>query len=564
MLLFSPEDERMSKAAVLEAVPVDEPSNEHLEAAARLLEQAVKVGKANPDVAYMLALCYKRLGKVAEARTALRKIATPDAQVLLQLGLLSFAEKQFAQAEQEFAKAWQLDPRSYEAAYNLMLSQLCQGRSEACLGLVVQMKPLARNEEERLFLGLLEPLLQRSQLAKGGKPPPLPTAAANGAPVQDALAAMSAADEKRLLDLMLGLGQIEAVYPLLRALAHARPTSALAQEAYAAGVLVQAKKYVERCQWDAAERLLVPLAQSFTVGNVTNVPKPLQVAAYNLIGCCECMLQEFDRGINYFTWALKLAASDPWLHQNRALAYELKGQIDQADSDWNRYFDLLDRRVPTPAVPNYREALAFEGLNRLADSFSKKERWNTALTYLQRACRLRPQDTEALERLFHTYNQVKRPEDARRTLKRLRELRPNDPQLELYELDLRDVKTLDDIEHMLSDIRKALNKYPNDTRVEEKAVSLVANVIPLIGRMSEQYTDQLNRVVEQVRRLPNYQINWTAVHDVMRDLQREFQKLRRIASKCMSLVTSEEHRRVIRDLTDLIDRKIEVCQSMGA
>jgi tetratricopeptide (TPR) repeat protein len=554
----------MSEAVVLEAVEVEEPGNENAEAAARLLDQALKVGRADPDVAYMLALCYKRQGKTADARAAFRKIANPDAQVMLQMGLLSFAEKQFAQAEQEFSKAWQLDAACYEAAYNLMLAQLCQGRSDACVALMAQMKPLAPTEEERQFLGLLEPLLQRCQMAKGGKPPPLPVSTPNGAPVQDGLAAMSVADEKRLLDLMLGLGQIEAVHPLLRALANARPTSAAAQEAYAAGVLVQAKKCVERCQWDVAERLLVPLAQSFTVGSGGNVPKPLQVATYNLIGCSYCMLQEFDRGINYFTWALKLAANDPWLYQNRALAYELKGQIDQADSDWNRYFDLLDRRVPAPALPNYREALAFEGLNRLADSFSKKDRWNTALTYLQRACRLRPADTDALERLFHMFNQVKRPEDARRTLKRLRELRPNDPQLELYELDLREVKTLDDIEHMLSDIRKSLNKYPNDMRVEEKAVSLVGNVIPLIGRMCDQYTDQLNRVVEQVRRLPNYQINWTAVHDVMRDLQREFQRLRRIASKCMSLVTSDEHRRVVRELTEHIDRKIEVCQSMGA
>jgi tetratricopeptide (TPR) repeat protein len=554
----------MSQAVVLEAIPVDEPSNEHLEAAARLLDQALKVGRNDPDVVYMLGLCYKRQGKIAEARAAFRKIANPDAQVLLQLGLLSFTEKQFAQAEQEFARAWQLDPKFYEAAYNLMLSQLSQGRSDACISLVAQMKPLAPSEEERQFLALLEPLLERCQASKGGKPPPLPAGSPNGVPAQDALAAMSPADEKRLLDLMLGLGQIEAVYPLLRALAVARPTSASAQEAYAAGVLVQAKKHADRCHWDAAERLLVPLAQSFTSGNSTNVPRPLQVATYNLIGCCECMLQEFDRGINYFSWALKLAANDPWLHQNLALAYELKGQLDQADSHWNRSFDLLDRRVPTPPVANYRETLAYEGLNRLADSFSKKERWNTALTYLQRACRLRPQDSDALERLFHMYNQVKRPEDARRTLKRLRELRPNDPQLELYELDLREVKTLDDIEHMLSDIRKSLNRYPNDMRVEEKAVGLVANVIPLIGRMCDQYTDQLNRVVEQVRRLPNYQINWTAVHDVMRDLQREFQKLRRIASKCMSLVTSEEHRRIVRDLTEHIDRKIEVCQSMGA
>jgi hypothetical protein len=93
---------------------------------------------------------------------------------------------------------------------------------------------------------------------------------------------------------------------------------------------------------------------------------------------------------------------------------------------------------------------------------------------------------------------------------------------------------------------------------------MVGNVIPLIGKMCDQYTDQLNRVMDQVRRLPNYQVNWSAVHDVMRDLQREFQKLRRIGNKCLALVTSEEHKRIIRELIEHIDKKTEVCQSMGA
>src|SRR5262249_33305108 len=200
-----------------------------------------------------------------------------------------------------------------------------------------------------------------------------------------------------------------------------------------------------------------------------------------------------------------------------------------------RYFDLLDRRVPVPAFPTYLESLAYEGLNRLADNYSKKERWNSALTYLQRAHRLRPQDAEALERLFHLYNQLKRPEDARRTLRRLRELRPNDPQFELYELDGREVKTLDDIDRMLSDIRRTLAKFPNDLRVEERAVNMVGNVIPLMGRMCHQLTDQLSKIADQVRHLPNYQINWPAVRDVMRDLKAEFKKLRAITNKCLSL-----------------------------
>ena len=52
--------------------------------------------------------------------------------------------------------------------------------------------------------------------------------------------------------------------------------------------------------------------------------------------------------------------------------------------------------------------------------------------------------------------------------------------------------------------------------------------------------------------------------EVMRDLMKEFQKLRRITGKCLPLVNSEEHRRMVRDLADHIDKKMEACRSMGA
>src|SRR5262249_49074145 len=209
------------------------------------------------------------------------------------------------------------------------------------------------------------------------------------------------------------------------------------------------------------------------------------------------------------------------------------------------------------------DVLHDEGLNPRADAYQRKDRWNSALPYLQRAHRLRPQDTETLERLFHLYNQVKRPEDARRTLRRLRELRPDEPQFELYELDLREGRTLEDIDRMLGGNRRTLSKFPNDMRVEERAVNMVGNVIPLMGRMCDQLTEQLSKIVDQVRRLPNYQINWPAVRDVMRDLHDEFLKLRRITNKCLGLVTSEEHRRIIRELCQHIDRKNELCKPMG-
>ena len=79
-------------------------------------------------------------------------------------------------------------------------------------------------------------------------------------------------------------------------------------------------------------------------------------------------------------------------------------------------------------------------------------------------------------------------------------------------------------------------------------MKMVADVIPLMGNLCDQLTEQMSKVMDQVRNLPNYQINWAAVREVMRDLLKEFQKLRRITGKCLPLVNNDEHRKIIRDL----------------
>src|SRR5262249_26038683 len=237
--------------------------------------------------------------------------------------------------------------------------------------------------------------------------------------------------------------------------------------------------------------------------------------------------------------------------------------LGRADPHWNRYFDLLDAKTPGPLdVPDYPEALAYQSLRRLADRYREKEKWTQALAYLQRARALRPEEPEILEQLFHLFNQAKKPQDARKTLERLRELRPQDPQLDLYELDLTEVKNLNDIDRLLGDIDRILKRYPDDARVEERAVTMVGNVIPLMGSLCDQLTDQMSKVTDQVRHLPNYQINWSAVREVMRDLDKEFRKLRRITGKCLPLVKNDEQRRIVRDLADHIDKKMEACRSM--
>jgi hypothetical protein len=84
-----------------------------------------------------------------------------------------------------------------------------------------------------------------------------------------------------------------------------------------------------------------------------------------------------------------------------------------------------------------------------------------------------------------------------------------------------------------------------------------------MGQLCDRLTDQMAKIFDQVRRLPNYQINWAAVREVMRDLEDEFLKLRQITRLCLPLVHTDEHRRIIRDLSGHIDSKIEDCRRLG-
>src|SRR4051812_6227810 len=105
----------------------------------------------------MLALAHKRDGKLAEARAALRKIPRPDANVVLQMGLLSVREGNLAQAEEELARAWQMDQKSFAAAYNLALTRLSLGQFDAAIKVLWAASQLAPTaEQKRLFAVLAE------------------------------------------------------------------------------------------------------------------------------------------------------------------------------------------------------------------------------------------------------------------------------------------------------------------------------------------------------------------------------------------------------------------------
>ena len=271
-------------------------------------------------------------------------------------------------------------------------------------------------------------------------------------------------------------------------------------------------------------------------------------------------------GVNHFAQAVKLSSADPRLTQNLALAYELCQHLDQANVPWNRYFDLLNAGAEPPrppGQPDYLERLAIEGLLRLATRHGEREQWAQALAFVQRAQRLRPCDPDILERLFHLFTHLRRLDEARRVLRQLSEVRPDDPQCDLYELELVEVRTLGDVDRLLANLEGLLQRHPGEARVEERARSFLGSVVlPVLNDLGDRFTDRLSDVVSQVRRLPNYQINWGAVSDEVRDLQRDFQKLRRLSHRCLALVRQQDHRRQIHDLINLVDRKIDTCRSI--
>ncbi|MFQ3648725.1 MAG: tetratricopeptide repeat protein [Gemmataceae bacterium] len=517
------------------------------EAAASLLERAAGV-RNDPNVYYMLAIAYKRLNKITEARAALRKISQPDADVLLQLALLSLQEQNLEQAEQELSRAWEQNSNSYAIAYNLVLTRLTLGKLAQCLEVLpraMQLLQLRHDKEEWRFLQTLHNLLLTIT----------PQATSPAA----SLSELAPADEQRLLKILRSLGQLDTIHRLLKALCEARPHSGLIREAYLESVLVKARALIDRCQWTEAEILLRPFAHD------RSISRENLVALLTLLGTCAAMTQDFGAAVSHFTAALKLAPNDARLHQNLALVHEFQNELNQAEPYWNKFFDCLDPRSPCPIdIPQYTDCMLFEAMQRLASKFAENEKWNTAVSYAQRATQMRPDDPECLERLFRLYNNAKRIQEARRTLDKLKQLKPGEPQYELYELDLVEVKGLGDIERLLSEIDRIYRRHPDDRRVEERATGMVNSVIPLIGNICDNLTDQLSKVIDQVRNLPNYQINWAAVREVMRDLLKEFQKLRRIMGKCLPLVSNEDVRRTIRDLSDHIDKKIEACRSMGA
>ncbi|MCI0683180.1 MAG: tetratricopeptide repeat protein [Gemmataceae bacterium] len=545
--------------------------------AARLLEQSVRAGNQDSQAAYLLAMSYKHLGRTADARQVLAKIANPDANVLLQRGVLAFHDKDFAQAAEEFTRSWEKFAESWPAAYNLLLTRLCLGQANECAELIPRVLHLAPSPGDQRLLTLLRVLMLAA--APGAAP------STEGLEAPMLFGGMTGDEEARLLDLLAGLNQFDVTFSLLAKLVALRPRSDQAHAAYFGVALVQAKSHLDRCEWSEADDLLGGLRRRTEAG-AARLDGFYQLVMYQMIGVSANMLQDFDRGLQAFRTAQEIYHREvqhtgtqermqrffnghgvplaAWLEQNLALTYELQNRLDKAEPHWLRYLDALEQNFSRSQPADYLPSLAFECLTRLAEQFSKVERWTSALGCLQRAHRIRPNDYDTLERLFHLFTQLKRSEDARKILRRLREVRPNDPQVELFDLEVRELRSVEEVERLLGDLRRILQKYPGDLRVEERGTAALQNLVPALERCADQHTAQVNKVVDQMRRLPSYQINWPVVRDIMRDLEDQFVYLRRVAQKCLAQITHDDLRRDLNRLIAHCDRKIDQCHTLGS
>jgi tetratricopeptide (TPR) repeat protein len=523
--------------------------------AARFLEQATKAGLAEPPALMMLAQAYKHLGRTGEARKILARIQPADAGVRMQRGLLAFREAEYGPAADEFQAALDLDPGSFPAAYDLFLARLWNAQIEPAREALGKAIALVTDETERRFLIRLNILLHS---LPGGRPPEDSAAQLMG---------MSNPEEQRLLDLLVGLGRYEIAYPLLSRMLAARPQSSEVFRAFFGAVLVQAKQFMDKNQWEEAKILLAPLRRRIDQHRSSLDPF-LLLALYQMLGVSTAMLQDFSQAIVWFNLALEIGRKEAadqtrdvsrWtsprgvpmvalLEQNLALVNEWLDRMPQAEPYWKRYAELIQanftRSVPAQLLP----ALTFESISRQVDLAQKQERWNDAIEMLRKAHELRPTDYDTLEKLFNLYTQLRRPDD---------------PQVELFELDVREVRSIDEVEAILQDLRRVAQKFPGDLRVDDRTKSTVTHLVPILERFAEQYAGQLHKVVDQMRRLPSYQVNWPVVREVMRDLEEQFGQLRRVAQKMQALTSTDELRRDLQRLVGLCDRKIDQCTTLA-
>src|SRR5262249_10784790 len=235
-----------------------------------------------------------------------------------------------------------------------------------------------------------------------------------------------------------------------------------------------------------------------------------------------------------------------------------QGDQNEADLCWGRYLGTMDQNLPRPpGFIDYHQHLRFQVLRYLGNQHYEREHWTEAMAYLDQAHRLQPENTEIAERLFLLQIQAGQRTDARKTLSEMQQRTPKHTPYELYELDLIEVRTADDLENLIEAFGQVIERVHQDPAAQEKAV---ARIIPTLQYRSDQLTRQMREIRDDLRRLNEDSHGW---YDALRDLRvvkRHLRRLRQIVRYCASLAVGESHRRRLDEMTDDLERKIDYCR----
>jgi hypothetical protein len=139
----------------------------------------------------------------------------------------------------------------------------------------------------------------------------------------------------------------------------------------------------------------------------------------------------------------------------------------------------------------------------------------------------------------------------------MRHQRPKYATYELYELDLIEIRSSEDLEKLLDVLGRVVDMFPDDPPSIEKAV---VRVTPALQYRADQLTKLMREIREDLRRLFEDSPGW---YDALRDLRgvkRDLRRLRQVTRYCASLPIAEPQRRRLDTLTEELERKIEYCR----
>ena len=251
------------------------------------------------------------------------------------------------------------------------------------------------------------------------------------------------------------------------------------------------------------------LAAAGSTGSQVKLDPFYLIAILNMLGACAAMMQEFERGLTFnrpqeaFQRDFSAAGPPPDRQTLPQLAGHLPRGLARAEHRARQRMAGPARSgrdstgIATSTIWSTTSRVRCRRITCRPSLLRAAAGWPTccrarsagpAPHFLQRAHRIRPGRLRdagtALPHVHAAQAHRRGPQD----LRRLREVRPNDPQAELFELEVREVRKLDEVDALLSDLRRIAQRFPNDARVEEPRAALVNNVVPDPGAASPTST----------------------------------------------------------------------------